>query len=477
MPNLLNRITSKLPTVHLAAASICVVITAATLTFLPSESVESATQQRIELPLATSTPATVSQQTLLPATSSADKKPEVSQANQSEVKANAVQPEPQIAAPIPTEPENWVEYKVTNGDNLTSLFKRAGLTPTDVYYVAQATKHNKVFARLKPGQSVSFLIEGGELKKLRYSKNRLESALITKTENGYDTQILTREPEIELRFASGTIENSLFLDAENAGMSSRMIMNMAAVFGWDIDFTLDLRKGDSFRVLYEDKYLDGEKIGEGNVLAAEFVNRGETFTAIRFTDQEGNSSYFSPDGNSMEKSFLRNPIDFARVSSRFNLKRRHPVLNKIRAHKGTDYAARTGTPIKSTGAGKITFRGKKGGYGNVVIVRHGNGATTLYAHMSKFKRGHKVGSRVRQGEVIGYVGKSGLATGPHLHYEYRINGVHKNPQTVKFPAAAPVAKGERAAFAEIATQMLSKLESRSATQVARNERATTTVIQ
>ena len=243
-------------------------------------------------------------------------------------------------------------------------------------------------------------------------------------------------------------------------------MELASLFGWDVDFVLDIREGDSFSVMYEEHFLDGEKIDEGPILAAQFTNQGNTFTALRYTDSAGDSNYFTPDGYSMRKAFLRSPVDFARISSRFNLQRKHPVLNRIRAHKGVDYAASTGTPIKSAGDGKIIFRGVKGGYGNVVIVQHGGNITTLYAHMKSFKRGQSVGSRVKQGQVIGFVGSSGLATGPHLHYEFRLNGVHKNPLTVKLPQAEPVAKAEKGSFDLAANKLMVQLETYQATQVA-----------
>jgi murein DD-endopeptidase MepM/ murein hydrolase activator NlpD len=235
-------------------------------------------------------------------------------------------------------------------------------------------------------------------------------------------------------------------------------MELANIFGWDIDFALDLRKNDQFSILYEKQFVDGEEIAAGNILAAEFSNRGKTFRAVRFVDPKGHANYFTPDGNSMRKTFLRTPVDFARISSRFNLKRKHPVLNQIRAHKGVDYAASTGTPIKATGDGKIIFRGWKGGYGRVVIVQHGQRYTTLYAHLSKFNHKRKKGGYVKQGQIIAYVGKSGLATGPHLHYEFRVNGVHRNPLTVPLPHAKPITKQYLAEFSKQTQPLISQLD-------------------
>jgi murein DD-endopeptidase MepM/ murein hydrolase activator NlpD len=321
----------------------------------------------------------------------------------------------------------------------------------------------------KIGESLSFLIQNGELKKLKHLINPLKQVLLEQDGESYSIDVIEKEPEIEHRFAQGIIENSLFLDGEKAGLPSNTIMEMAALFGWDVDFALDIRKGDSFRVIYEEKLLDGKVIGAGDIVAAEFTNQGDTFTSLRYTDSKGNTSYYTPKGESMRKAFLRTPVDFARISSNFNLSRRHPVLNRIRAHKGVDYAASTGTPIKAAGDGKIIYRGVKGGYGNVIILQHGNNINTLYAHMSRFKKGLSVGSRIKQGQLIGYVGQSGMVTGPHLHYEFQVNGVHKNPVTVKLPHADPVPKAERASFLATSQALMAQLETYTKTQVASAE--------
>ena len=204
-------------------------------------------------------------------------------------------------------------------------------------------------------------------------------------------------------------------------------MELAGIFGWDIYFALNIRRGDHFTVVYDQLYLDGKKIGNGDILAAEFVNQGQVYRAVRYEKPNGTADYYTPDGNSMRKEFLRTPVAFTRISSRFSLGRYHPILNRIRAHKGVDYAAPTGTPIKATGDGRVAFRGRKGGYGNVVILDHGRGYSTLYGHMSRFARGERVGTRVHQGQVIGYVGSTGMATGPHLHFEVRADGVTTDP--------------------------------------------------
>jgi len=445
-----KQLTNKLPLTHLAAALICILVISITVSLLPQSNAAITPSQ---LPDAN--------QPVQPTAA------EITSTTTTTINSTRASLTPAISTPsAQATPETWQDHKIINGDNLTSLFKRAGLNARDVYQVSLAVKGTDVLSRLYPGQTLSFVIEDGKLIKLKHIRNRLESSLIKQTEEGYKTETITRSPEIIPRFAEGSIENSLFYDASQAGLSDRMIMELAAIFGWDVDFALDLRAGDSFNLIYEEKLLDGELIGEGNILAAQFVNRGEIFSAIRYTDSQENTSYFTPEGNSMRKTFLRSPIDFARISSSFKSRRKHPVLGLTRAHKGTDYAAKTGTPIKATGEGKIIWRGTKGGYGKCVIVQHGSNITTLYAHMSNYRKGQRSGSRIKQGDVIGYVGKTGLASGPHLHYEFRLNGVHKNPQTVKLPHAAPIAKSERAAFFAVAENAMAQLETYKATQLA-----------
>jgi len=283
---------------------------------------------------------------------------------------------------------------------------------------------------------------------------------------GYEAKMVTRDVDVRQQQVTGEIENSLFLSGLTAGLSDKVIMEMAYIFGWDIDFALDLRKGDRFKLIYDEHFLDDEKIGDGEILAAEFTNRGKTFRAIRFTDSEGRGQYYSPEGHSMRKTFTRTPVPLSRISSRFNPNRKHPVLKTNRPHRGVDYAAKTGTPILATGDGKVAFKGTKGGYGRTVILSHGGKYTTLYAHMSRYKKGMRTGQRVRQGQTIGYIGSSGLATGPHLHYEFRVNGVHRNPLTVALPVAQPLPKKYQTDFKEQATPFLAQLDALQETNIA-----------
>jgi murein DD-endopeptidase MepM/ murein hydrolase activator NlpD len=258
----------------------------------------------------------------------------------------------------------------------------------------------------------------------------------------------------------------LFESAAVAGLSDKVIMNVAGIFAWDIDFVLDIRSGDNYYIQFEEIWQDGEFVTEGEIIAAEFNNNGRSIQAIRFKDDNGNTDYFTPTGDSVRKEFLRNPVDFTRISSNFNPNRRHPILNKIRAHRGVDYAAPRGTPIKASGDGKVIYRGTKSGYGKAVILQHGGNITTLYAHMSAYAAKARVGSRVRQGQTIGYVGATGLATANHLHYEYRLNGVHRNPRTVPLPDAEPIAEKYREKFLASAKPIIQELENFKSTQVA-----------
>nr|PZN77442.1 MAG: hypothetical protein DIU56_11605 [Pseudomonadota bacterium] len=255
---------------------------------------------------------------------------------------------------------------------------------------------------------------------------------------GFLAELLENPLEVRERTVRGVIDRSLFEAVTAAGAHDQTALALAEIFGWDIDFVLDIQRGDSFVVTYQELLQDGEYVKDGPVLAARFVNRGREYVAVRYERPDGTADYYTPEGKSMRKAFLRAPLEFTRVSSRFNLNRRHPVLNRIRAHKGVDYAAPTGTPVRAAGDGRVIFAGRKGGYGNVVEIDHSRGVVTLYAHLSRFAKGIRAGQRVQQGKVIGYVGMTGLATGPHLHYEYRLNGVHKDPQKVPLPDARPI---------------------------------------
>jgi len=275
------------------------------------------------------------------------------------------------------------------------------------------------------------------------------------------------EYDKQTQLASATINSSLFAAAKKAGISGNTAMKLAKIFGWDIDFALDIQKGDSFSVVYQTLHYDGKKIKDGDILVAEFTNNGKVYQAIRYTDPEGNSGYYNPQGENMHKPFLRTPVDFTRISSYFG-RRNHPVLNKIRNHEGVDYAAPRGTIVKSAGDGEILFQGTLRGYGKTVIVEHGAGYRTLYAHLQGYRKKQRIGSSVKQGQAIGYVGSSGLATGPHLHYEFLVNGERHDPLAINLPTAKPINKKYLADFQQTARSYLAMLTNPSTSMLAMN---------
>jgi len=363
-------------------------------------------------------------------------------------------------APTPVQPPQlqWQTFDIRSGDTLSSLFGKAGFDDGLMLSVIHGEGEAGKLQRLYAGETIRFATdEAGELTAVELQRDRLESLRISRTDDSFGGETVVREPDARPVFASGVIEGSLYVAAREAGLSDRVAMEMAGIFGWNIDFVYDVRKGDRFEVVYEELYLDGEKFGTGEILSARFLNRGEEVIALRYTDSNGDTDYYSPNGSSMRKAFLRTPIN-ARVSSSFNLQRRHPVLDVVRPHEGTDYAAPPGTPIKAAGDGRVIFAGWKGGYGRTVILQHGENITTLYAHMSRLGRGIRNGSRVKQGDTIGHLGSSGMVTGPHLHYEFRVNGSPRNSRTVKLPDAKPVPKAELARFQRFAKQELAKFE-------------------
>lgn len=363
--------------------------------------------------------------------------------------------ERELALDVPPELD-WQAFTVKSGDTLSTLFRRAGYDNKLMYKVIQG--EGKRLAQLYNGDQLRFGTKGKLLQEVVLTRSRTENLRAQLVDGTYVTKKEVRQPQVELAFATGEIQSSLFIAGKEAGLNTGITMELSSLFGWDIDFVYDIRKGDRFDVLYEKQYLDGEEIGDGRILAANFINRGKKITAILYTDESGKTAYYSPEGKSVQKAFLRAPID-ARISSSFNLQRRHPILNVVRPHEGTDYAAATGSPIMAAGDGRVRFKGTKGGYGRTVELQHGDGITTLYAHMNSYARGIATGKTVKQGQVIGYVGSSGMATGPHLHYEFRVNGSPRNSRTVKLPDAVPVPKAEMAKFKAVANKLVARLAS------------------
>ena len=360
----------------------------------------------------------------------------------------------------------WREVEIKRGENLSILFDRLGISPTVLYNIMALGEDTAALKKVMPGQSIQFGFKDGQFSELFFEKNLTETLHVSKQDSSYTSETIVSELEVKTRYASASIDSSLFLAGQKVGITDKVIMNMVSIYGWDIDFALDIRTGDSFSILYEEHFKDGMKVKDGPVLAAEFTNQGRSYRAVRYTHADGKSDYYSDSGHNMRKAFMRTPVNYARISSHFNLRRKHPVLNTIRAHRGVDYAAKTGTPIMATGDGTVVHKGTKGGYGRTVILKHGSEYTTLYAHMSKYARSVSRGKRVKQGQIIGYVGSSGLATGPHLHYEFRVNGAHRNPLKVKFPKAKKIADEIMDDFKLQTTPLLARLEQEKQTVIA-----------
>ncbi len=325
-------------------------------------------------------------------------------------------------APALPAPELDVQQiQVRPGDNLSVIFKRQGLPARDIHYLLASEPLGGRLKNIFPGHSLTFSrAEDGTLVKLAYTPGPLETLEFERVGDSFVGRELRQEPQRSRAYKHGVIDHSLFIASQRAGLSDNVTMRLAQIFQWDIDFVLDIRQGDEFHVVFEELYVGDEFIGHGDILAAEFVNRGESYRAIRYTDSRGRADYYNPDGNSMRKAFLRAPVEFSRISSNFNLRRIHPLFKRNMPHRGIDYAAPTGTPILAAGDGRVVTASRTKPNGNYVVIQHGEQFTTKYLHMSKFGRGIKSGVKVKQGQVIGYVGATGWASGPHLHYEFLV---------------------------------------------------------
>lgn len=333
-----------------------------------------------------------------------------------------------------------IEHIIERGESLSTIFSKLNLNKSDLHQIIHANEAGREFTMISSGKTLQVkTTHNGELTEITYQKSPVETVKAVRENDKFNVEISSKEIETKTISAVGTIHNSLFYDGKLAGLSDKLILQLADIFAFDIDFALDIKENDTFSVVYEKHLADGEEVGSGNILAAEFNNHGKVYRAVRFQNGSGSAQYYRPNGDGLRKAFVRTPVDFIRISSPFNLKRKHPILNRIRAHKGVDYAAKTGTPVKVTGDGKIKFLGRQNGYGRVIIVQHDdNRYTTLYAHLSAFNNRFKQGGTVKQGDIIGYVGQSGLASGPHLHYEFRVNGEHRDPLSVALPNSMPV---------------------------------------
>lgn len=459
-----SRNTPPYPKSHLLAASGIAALLSLTLLIFPSSQVEA---KKTLLPLDIESVESASLQ-------------EQPHDNDEQLRAQVTSPFALSAAPETAEqaqdsaaalPERTLSVTVASGDTLSTVFARAGLPSGTLHQLLASGKDARKLTHIKPGQTFEITrTTEGDLESLSSRLNSLESLHVARTDKGFSVKHEAIKPAVQQAYARGVIDSSLFVATKRAGLPHRLALELSNIFGYEVDFALDIRKGDEFEVVYEQKVVDGKPVGHGNILAARFTNRGKTYTAVRYTSRQGSTTYYTADGGSMRKAFIRTPVDFARISSRFSTGRRHPVLNKIRAHKGVDYAAPRGTPIKATGDGKVVLAGRKGGYGNTVVIQHGQRYRTLYAHMNGFAKGVRNGSQVRQGQIIGYVGTTGLSTGPHLHYEFQVNGTHVDPLSQKLPMADPIAGNERQRFLEQSRPLLARMDQERSTLLAMNKR-------
>jgi murein DD-endopeptidase MepM/ murein hydrolase activator NlpD len=367
-----------------------------------------------------------------------------------------------LALPLPKAKElgaatrsGWQFVRVRSGETLGLVFEQMKLPATLMHRLLDETSARSALTHLREGQELAFEIDGaGQLKTLRFDRDASSRIDLKVEGDRIQERVQLRPIERRVEIAGGTIRSSLYRDGARAGLSAGAINDMANIFKYDIDFVEDVRDGDTFQVVYEDLWREGQRVGSGNILGATFTNRGKRFTAFAF-ERNGKIEYFDETGRPLRKVLMRIPIEFARLSSTFGM-RKHPVLGRMRAHKGVDYAARTGTPIMAAGDGRVAFAGWKSGYGRAVIIDHGQGRSTLYGHLSAWGK-FKQGQQVAQGKTIGYVGMSGLATGPHLHYEFRIGGKQVNPLTVTMPKPAPLGGAELARFRAATAPAVAKL--------------------
>lgn len=382
---------------------------------------------------------------------------------ESETPAVAAQPQPEAPPQADVTQEasigfSTIEVVVNRNDTMDRLFRRFELNLADLATLRGLPELRTQLDKLQPGELLRLMHRGNELIGLERKLSDSETLKVTRDANGFSSDVLENPLEIRTRTASAIIQSSLFQAAADAELDDRVAFDLAEIFQYDIDFVLDIQAGDRFTVVYEEIFQDGEPLRTGKILAAKFVNEGREYRAVRYVDSQGDADYFTPDGRSLRKAFIRAPVQFSRISSRFNPSRRHPVLNTIRAHKGVDYAAPVGTPVRAAGDGRVRFIGRQGGYGNVIELEHGSGVVTVYGHLSRFASRLHRGQRVDLGQVIAFVGMTGLATGPHLHYEYRVRGVHKNPQTVPLPDAAPIGSAEQERFLAATAELVNTLD-------------------
>lgn len=376
----------------------------------------------------------------------------------------------QRRGPADSSSDGWQVLTVQPGDSLVAMLRRLNVPRADRLGVAGLADSHPTLGDLQPGQELRIRRNGADrLAELEQPLPDGRRLRVRRAEEGLEIRHSAAPSERRIRYATGVIRDSLFRAGRRAGLSRSLTMKLARIFAWDIDFAREIRPGDRFTVVHEEIYRAGSKLRDGEILAAEFHNRGRTLRAIRFEDGDGRTNYYTPQGRNVRKAFLRTPVDFTRISSRFRPDRKHPVLGGRRAHRGVDYAAPRGARVKATGAGRVAYRGSRDGYGKTLMLDHGGRYTTVYAHLSGFARDTAPGHRVAQGQTIGYVGSSGLATGPHLHYEFRVDGRHENPLEVELPRAEPIAQRLRPELRARARELVERMELVTRARLARHD--------
>ncbi len=378
--------------------------------------------------------------------------------------------------PLPV--EKVIDLEITSGDTLYTLLASLGISSKDILNINHSAKKVYNLKKLLPGSVLKVTFEGNEFKKLEYPVGETNLMVVEKTletskgvsPDNKGTEFVAYKKELvfdkRLVLYKGTIEGSLYESAQKAGMDAEVIMLLSDVYAWEIDFAVDIRKGDSFKVLYEESLYDGKVVKKGPIIASEIINNGNRFRAFYFKDPDGHVDYYDDDGKSLRKQFLKSPLHYRRISSYFSKRRYHPILKRYRPHHGIDYAAPTGTPVRTTGDGKVVFAGWKSGYGRFVVVKHNGLYSTAYGHLSRFGKGIRVGRYVKQGRIIGYVGSTGISTGPHLHYEFRVRNKFVNPLNYRFPSARPVRSKYIQAFNKKKESLLALLERKDDVKVA-----------
>lgn len=352
----------------------------------------------------------------------------------------------------------WRNDRVQRGDTAFALLNRLNVSDTAATSYLSSAPEAASFRSLIPGRETQAEVSSsGELLSLRFLNNDGQQVLIDKQNGAFQTKTYNAQLEKRLFVRTGEIKTTLYAATDAAGLPESAADQLNELFSGDIDFHHDVKPGDKFTVVYEMVYNNGALVSTGHIQAAEFINQGHSYRAIYFSKDGQVGGYYTPDGKNVQKAFLRSPIEYSRISSNFSSSRLHPVLNTMRAHKGVDFAAPIGTPIKATADGIVAFVGQENGYGNVIKASHGGHYSTVYGHLSRFASGLHNGQHIKQGQVIGYVGMTGLASGPHLHYEFKIDGQQRNPMSVALPSAQPVGAAYKVAFQSVATDFVARL--------------------